>query len=402
MIGSDDKKKQLKKLNGKSIQYILNNAYNILGNPIALFDTSYNLWAFTEGIITDDWLWNELTTLGAFSPETVDFFNTENFILSFAESEVITLMQSDRLKYDRISGKLFDYDDVQLGNINVVACSKSFDEGDAELIETLCTILSVELQNSGFYQKIERVYQDSPLDDLIRGNIKESVMANAKMAELQAGLEPNLYLAVVDITEYEPTNTHLAYFRDLFRKLQPEYKYYIYMNNIVIIISTAHALLSVKRDLHKLNAFFKKYNIYSGISSRFYNLCEMKEYFQQAINALNYGLTSKRKQQIFNYDNFSTEHFLQNNIEDAKGVCSQITLLIQEYDRINNSSLMDILYYYLLYAKDIPMASAAAGLTPEELSRGLKKLGDLFEIDWKDGNMLVNLFLSIKLLDRDK
>jgi len=396
-----DKKERLKKLKGTSIQHILNSAYEILGNPILMFDTSYNLLAFTEGIVTDDWLWNELTTLGTFSHETVDFFNSEHFILSYAESEVVSLMQSDKLKYDRMNGKLFDRDNVQLGDINVTACSKPFEENDMELIEFLCEILSIELQNSEFYQNIERVYQESLLDDFIEGNVSDSDTAKSRVEKLHSELKPNLYVAVVDVTLYEQTNTHLAYFRDLFRKLQPEYKYYVHLNNIVIIINTDYTILSVKRDLDKLNEFFAKYTICAGVSRSFPDLYELREHFRQAINALNYGLKSKRKQQFFNYDDFSMEYFLQNIVGDAKEGCNPAIFLIQEYDRINNTSLLNMLYYYLLYGMDISLASAGLGILPEKLSGGLEKLEELFEINWKDGNMLFNLFLSIKMLDED-
>jgi len=311
-------------------------------------------------------------------------------------------MQSDELKYDRMNGKLFDKDCVQLGNICVVACGKPFEDGDGELIEFLCEeILSAEIQNSEFYQKIERVFQEALIDEFIEGNIKDNDIVKNKVQEVRSELRDNLYLAVVDITEYEQTNTHLAYFRDLFRKLQPEYRYYIHLNNIVIIISTDYAMLSVKRDLDKLNEFFEKYSICAGVSRGFCNLYKLKEYFQQALNALNYGMKSRRKQQFFNYDNFSVECFLQNLDYDSRGVCTQTIFLIQEYDRINSNSLIDMLYYYLLYGMDMEVASTAAGIEPEELSGGLKILEELFDIDWKDGNMLFNLFISIKMLEED-
>jgi len=401
MISLNDKKEQLEKLKGKGLQHILNGACKILGNPIALYDTSYTLLAFTEGIVTDDWLWNELTTLGTFSHEAVDFFNREHFILSFAESEVVTLMQSDKLKYDRINGKLFDKDNVQLGNIIVIACYTPFAENDSELIEFLCEILSVELQNSELYQNIERVYQESLFDDFIEGNIKDSSMVKSRVEKLHSELKPNLYLAVVDTTQYEHTNTQLAYFRDLFRKLQPEYKYYVHLNNVTIIISTDYTMLSVKRDLDKLDEFFAKYNICAGVSRRFCDLYELREHYRQAINALNYGLKSKRKQRFFNYDDFSVEYFLQNIVDDAREVCNPIAFSMQEYDRANNTSLTNMLYCYLLYGMDISIASAELGIMPEELSCGLKKLEELFDINWKDGNMLVNLFLSLKMLDEN-
>jgi len=288
----DTKKRQLESLNnGRGIKYLLNEGYKIMGNPFIMIDTSYNLLAYVEGIVTDDLLFNEIITLGTFSHETVDFFNLENFVAAYAESEVVSVMKSNKLKYDRMNGKLFDKDGVQLGNICVVACMKPFEDGDMELIEIFCEILSVELQNSEFYQKIDRVYQESLLDMLIDGEVKDDNIVKEKIAELRGRLKANLYIGVIDISQYDHTVTHLAYFRDLFSKIQPEHMYYIHLNNIMAIISTDNETLCIERDLGILREFFAKYKIYAGISGGFQDLFELRKYYKEAINALNCGLT---------------------------------------------------------------------------------------------------------------
>lgn len=396
------KEEQLKSLkNGRGINCILREGYRILENPIVMFDTSYNLLAYTEGIATDDRLWNEITTQGTFSLETVDFFNRENFIRDVARSEVVALIKSDKLKYDRADGKLFDKDGVLLANILVLACLKPFGEGDLELIETLCEILSAELQNSDFYHRIDRVYQESLLSELIEGTTGNHEIVMEKVAGLYDGLKSNLYLGVVDITPYDHTATHVAYFRDVFRRMQPEYKYYIHLHNIVAIISTDNARFSVKKDMRQLNDFLIKYGVYAGISGSFQDLKELSKYYREAICALNYGLKSERKQYVFRYDDIRVEHFVcsAKNAGDINRIYSPVIFSIQEYDKENDTSLLELLYTYLLYGKDAKLTCEHSGITQEELAFQIKKLNDAFEIEWENGDMLCNLFLSIKLLD---
>jgi len=397
----DGKKRQLESLQtGRGVNYLLNEAYRILGNPIVMFDTSYIMLACVEGVVTDDWLWNEIVTLGTFSHETIDFFNTECFIEAYAQSDVVALLKSDKLKYDRVNGKLFDKDGIQLGNINVTACQKPFEEGDAKLIEMLCEVLSVELQNSEFYQKIDRVYQETLLNELIDGKIPDNEIVKTKIAELYEELKSNLYIAVVDTTQYEQTGTHLAYFRDLFKKLQAEYCYYIHLNYIMFIISTDHPILCIERKLSKLNEFFLRYEIYAGISSSFHNLLELRKYYREAINALNYGLKGGKNRQIYRYDNIRIEYFLNSVKEtaDISTIYSPVVFLIQEYDRKNNTSLLELIYIYLLNGKDSGSTCKVIGISRDVLVSQLKLLEDIFEIDWKNGDMLFNIFVSIKML----
>lgn len=393
-----EKRKLIEALSGKSASYILNAAYKITGHPMAMFDTSYNVLAYTGGIITDDPLWNELTASGGFSHATVDFFLKEGFVKAFAESETVAEMKTEKLKYDRMDGKLFDKDNVQLGNIIAVACFKPFETGDKELLELLCEIVSVRFRNSEYYKLIDKVYKESLINKLLDGAAPEGKCTKAA-ASLYKGLKANLYLAVADISKYEDTVTHLAYFRDLFRKLQSGHKYFIHLNYIVIIIGTDRLVLSVKNDLGALNWFFSKNRIYAGVSGRFQSFEGMKQAYGEAVCALNYGLKSMRDQHIFVFDNYRVEYFLDSNDYKLHNG-NQIVSMAEEYDRKNDTAFLRVIYIYLLYGMNADAAARALGTEPAKLSSGLKAIEELFEIDWTDGDMLTNIFLSIKALDK--
>jgi len=285
-------KELLKRGRGRGIKHIINIAYHILENPFVMFDISYNLLARTENTITDDPLWNELATYGKFTHDSVDFFNKEQFIDDVANAEAITILKSKELKYDRMTGKIFGKDNIQLGNITVVACYRPFKAEDFENAEIICEFIAAELQESEFYQKIGRVFEENFVSDLIEGKDHNKALIKKNVEAIYVSLKSSLYIAVVDIVQYEHTLTHLAYFRDLLENLQPEYKYFIYLNNIIIIISKDNPNLNVKKDLNILNEFFKKYKILAGISEHFQNLFELKKYYKQALTALNYGTDS--------------------------------------------------------------------------------------------------------------
>jgi len=393
-------KKTLIKAQGKGLEYVLNIAYQILGNPIAIFDIAYNLLTNTENIVTDDSLWNELTATGKFCHDTVHFFNTELFISAVANADIVAFLKSDKLKYDRINGKLFDNNNIQLGNMIVVACYKPFENKDYTLIETICEFLSVELQNSEYRHKIGHIFQDSLISDLIEEKIPDKEILENKMGNLYTNLKANLYAAVVDITQYEHTLTHLEYFRDLFEHAQEEFKYYIYLNNIVIIISTNNLILSIKKDLYNLNKLFEKYKLFAGISGRFQNLFELNKYYRQALNALNYGLNLNVGQQVFRYDDFRVICYI-NSIKDSINIqelCNPIVFSIQEYDKKNNTKYYDILHAYFLTGRNSLLTCEGMNMSHDTLCKHLKRIESIFEIDWDNGNMLTSIFMSIKIL----
>ena len=295
------KKQQLKLLkSGKGLQNLLSQIYEILGNPIATFDLHYNLLAYAEGVVTDDPLWNELISTGAFGAEALALFKSENWIDAVANSGTMTLMTSDKLKYDRINGKIFDKDKTRIANLIVIACDKPFEDGDPELIGDICKILSKEIRESEFYQNLDRAYQETLICDLLSGSPIDKHLVVAKLTDIERDMGLNVYLAVVKVPQ--DSLNQLGYFRDLLKQTQRKYKYYIYSDYIIILISTNNPQLRVNSELRKLRNLFAQENMCAGISCSFENLFELRKHYIEATNALNHGLKSNSDQRIFLYD----------------------------------------------------------------------------------------------------
>jgi len=289
--------------NNHDFQHLLNESFEVLKNPIIMYDTTdYNLIAYTEGIVTDDRFWNEITTNGTFCTESQEFFKEEGFIDDVANARVITFMLSDKLKYEQISGKLFNKNNVHVANLTIVACNKSFGPDDPAVFEALCNLFSQKISVSRFYLDYETTHQESLIGKLIDGSIVDKELYAAQIAIIYGGLKTNLYVAVLDFTQCNPEYDKLTYFRDLFRGMQPAFKYAVYSNYIVIIISSDNIMLDIKKDLNKLNGILKRKNIYAGISSCFENIFELPMYYSDAVKALNFGLASHSRQQIYLYD----------------------------------------------------------------------------------------------------
>lgn len=302
MSGLSKKKVQLRKIkSGKGIQYILNEAYSILGNPILLHDMEYKVIAHTENTVTDDPIWNEFESTGTVGHDTLVFFRDECFFEMAANAEKITFLLSDQLKYPRIFGKLFTKNNIQIGAACMVFCYKPFEDDDLNLFDILCDILNKEFAKSKFYENYGQTYMETLVGMLIEDRLEDKLLYTAHIESIYKNLKTSLYIAVADITQCDSPNITLAGFRDLLKRTQPDFGYAVYANYIVIFLSFNTATLNVKKDLHKLNKFFKQHNIYVGISSCFENIIELPKYYNEAINALNNGLKSGGKQQIFLY-----------------------------------------------------------------------------------------------------
>jgi len=296
---SNRKEQIIKIKNGKGIQYILDEAYRILGNPILTHDMDYNVIAYSENPVTDDPIWNEFETTGMVGRDRQVFYKEECFYELCANAKKTVFLLSDELKYNRIFGKLFTKYNIQVAVACMVECYNPFEDDTPELFEIVCDILSKELSKSEFYLNYGRAYMDTLIGQLIENSIEDIELYIAHIESIYITTKSNLYLAVADITQYDPTHTKLAYFRGLFKQTRPDFKYAIYSKYIVIVISTDETNFHVKKDFNRLFWLFEYYNIFTGISNSFENIFELPQRYDEAVNALNHGLKSNSGQRIF-------------------------------------------------------------------------------------------------------
>lgn len=304
MSTSPSKIEQIEALKvGKGIQHLLDEAYKIFGNPLLMHDLDYIAIAYTENHVTDDRLWNELVTEGAHFEQTKEFLRDESLIDIAASTDSVAILSSENMKYDRLFGKIYNKNHIVIGAVDIVACYKPLEDDDPDAFEIFCQLLSKEVGKIKYYQGYGEAYQESLICKLVDGEIEDKKVNSLHVEIVYHGMKWNLYLAVVDVAHIDPEYARLPYFKDLLKKTQPEYKYAIYSNYILIIVSTDEPVLDVTKDLSKLNRLFQKKNIYAGISCSFENLFDLPKHYQEALSALNNALeiTSQR---IFLYEQF--------------------------------------------------------------------------------------------------
>lgn len=292
--------------NGKGLQHLLNEAYKIFGNPAILFNMEYELIACTENVVTDDFLWNELVENGVFSSETIYFFKKEAFHDTAASSKAIALLTSDNLKYDRFYGRVLNSDNSTVIDLIVIACFEPFCDEDPEAVEALRMKLSKEISAIEYYWQYGVFYHQNLIQNLIDKHFDDRIIFSDHVANLYEGLKTNLYVVVADVGKCSSANKSPEYFRDLFKKTQAEFKYAVYSDYIVIIVSTEEAALNINRDLSKLVLLFEDNNLYAGISGRFENLFDIREHYNEAVDSLKQGLDAGHSGRVFPYDDIAS------------------------------------------------------------------------------------------------
>ena len=282
----------------RGIQYLLDAAFNILHNPIVMFDTNYDLKAYTD-VTSDDPLWNEIISTGTFSMKTQEFFAKECFTEDVANADKLVILKSSKLKYDRVLGYIFNSDNIKVANLIMVGCAAPFETEDMEAFEKLTDKITCEIKNDGYFTAYGRAYHEAIINKLLDGVINEPMIYTPHVQILYDGLEDYLYVAVVDVTHSDIHQKELVYFKNLLENMYRSFKYAIYSNYIVMIMSSKHKIFHEEQFFDECNNPFVQNNLFVGISSNFESLYDLREHYDNAVATLKKGIGSSSVQRVF-------------------------------------------------------------------------------------------------------
>ena len=286
----------------RSIQEMLDDAQDILLNPIAMFDMYYSLIAYTE-IVTDDPIWNELISTGTFSMETQKFFADAYFTLNVSSADRITALKSDQLKYDRVLAYAFNRHHIKVANLVMVACSTPFTADDYIAFNAFAEKITARIRNDDHYTKYGIEYHNDLIGKILDGYIKDTRVYAAHIQILYDGFDGFLYLAVARAGHGAAQHDKLVRTRALLMERYKSFKFAIYSDYIVMIISSKLDSFGIRRIFGKYDDFFERNDIYVGVSSSFESMYDMRKYYDEAVSALMGKKEDNGDNRILLYDN---------------------------------------------------------------------------------------------------
>ena len=292
--------KALKK--NKSIQELLDDAQDIMLNPIAMFDLNYTLIAYTE-TVTDDPIWNELISTGTFCMETQKFFADAYFTLNVSSADRIVVLKSEQLKYDRVLAYAFNRNHVKVANLVMVACTTSLTADDLIAFNAFAEKITASIRNDGHYTDYGTEYHNDLIVKILDGYIKDTRIYAPHIQILYDGFETYLYLAVVRTGPEGVHNTKLEKIRDLLMEKYKTFKFAIYSDYVVIIISSKQDSFNINRVFGKYGDLFEQNDLFIGVSSSFESMYELRKYYDEAVTALMYKKENNGDNRILLYDN---------------------------------------------------------------------------------------------------
>ena len=288
--------------NGKGIQYLLNTAKMIFHNPLSTADMYYRLIALTDYIV-DDSMWNELIATGSISMTGQEALAKKDFLEKIANADKSVIVRNDQMKHGRMVGYFFNRENIKAGLLAMYEYDTPFDDESRAAFELLASKITREIRNDEYFTTFGRAFHEDMIKRLLDGVIKDPSVYTPHVQVLYDGFEDYLHVAVVDVSRNDIQQNNLEYVKNSLMSKNQSYKYAIYSDYIVVIMSSKQRCSCYVPFFDQDNSLFEQNDIFVGIGNSFESLYELRVYYDQAVAAIKSGVESKSGQRVFTYNN---------------------------------------------------------------------------------------------------
>lgn len=318
-------------LSGCTIHELILKGEELLPAPIALISVNCFVWYSTECMPRD----SELTLSGGTVAKTKLLGNnTLNTLLSARNTERTCFFGNYHYAFSPIhcKNKLLGY--------SYMVATIPFVQEDLELHNAFCHILGDLMVKQEAEERFLLLNEEeSVLIKILDDNYRELEQGTAEtIFNIPEGRAELTVIRPRESTS--PLPMALSIVSEVRKALSCDICF-SYKDCIIALVAKDSSL----EKQAELNPILCKYDLLTGISYPLYRLNHLKIYFQQAITALSYATENKR---LLSYSSIVFKELLtQTGMKaDAKILCNLDILILEEYDKKYNSSLIDTLFTY--------------------------------------------------------
>lgn len=368
-----------------AIQKMVTQTYMAVQNPIYVFDAGFNLIAFHYG--SDHELSEEarqMIATGGFSANEFKIVNRENFLhnkVMKSETPVENMNPALGIRqlYCTISASR------NLGHIVMDSVNHDITSIDRKFIYLLKQSIRECLQKDEFTRKNRGENDEFILNDLLNNKMQNNPYFAERMRKLTESYGYHLYVLLIK-TDLEDRLINTRVTRNIFELLYPEAKSLIYNGNILFLIGMPEGKEMQRPDYEKIRELCRKYELSAGISNCFHDITDLRNYYRQAMTAIEIGLTGEGKPDLFLYRDQYMSHLLRSfsNEEKPQIFCHPALKLLFDYDKKNNTELAETLYCWLAEERNASHTAEAMHVHRNTVIYRLKKIEELTNVDWND------------------
>lgn len=383
----------------RGLQYLVDVAYHVFGNPIYVIDSRHKYLAVSSGITIEE---NSIAYIENKDMEIMD--------------EGIKLIQRMKLSEQlhknhkpiyfnnplHKKGMLIDtitINNVEVGHLMLYELDKPIVETDYTMLHQTSRIVSMELQKNSFIRENKGFMYSYFLEDLL-DNVQMHTNIKERLISLGFNLKKYMYIIVIPPYIYQATKAKTDTIIEQFRLIINGSINIVYENNIVVFFSRDNSFGLSDFERQQLEDFLKVNELIIGMSNFFTEIKNIKDFYNHAIKAIELGMKFNPDTLIHLYSDYYLFHMFEicEVKENLNYFVNPSIMKLYYYDEENGSELLKTLKAYIDYSAQTVVAAKTLNIHRNTFLYRIDKIKSIINNSLTNGNDLMSFNISYHIL----
>jgi sugar diacid utilization regulator len=291
---------------------------------------------------------------------------------------------------------------VEVAHVALYDEESNFSDFDNRLLKRLAKLVAIELQKSNYFKQHTGVTYSFVIGELLERGSTNVSNVRERLEKLGYDLYSKMYVFVIKTSGVGMMSAKLGVIGENLRHIIPGGIYVVYGNAVVYFLSTDEDFTPDCESCEEFLSFLKANDLYAGLSNVFYEVAETRFYYEQALAAIEFGAFAKQNDiRLYPYEDVKIYRIAKELIRHARleDVCHPAIVRLKQYDERKGTVLLDTLSKYLYFNRSPSHTAQAMNMHRNTLFYTINKIKGLTGLKLEDGDELLNIGVSIKLLD---
>ena len=379
------------------LQAMVNKMYPVFLNPITIFDAGYKLIAANFEQMESFPMAKTIIDNNGFTDNEFEMVNHLNHIHKrMMTSDSPLLIHQPEVGCDQLICSINPAHNC--GHIVLTALNRPFSGHEKDFLKILQKAVDQQMKKDEFIRNNKGYHFEYFLRDLLDGKVISSLSGSRSYDYINKDLSMPLYCLTIE-TARSSSTLSTVHIRSDIENLFPKAKTLLYNGEIIAVINKENAVPIQPNEIKELQNICSEHGLYAGLSNSFTDISQLKEYYKQALRAIELGASEDNSPQLFCYDTYYLRHLshIFSQKESIRTFCHPVMQKLLAYDKQHGSDLGETLYIYLIYERNLAAAAKALYIHRNTLVYRMKKIDQVVTVDYDSPAERQYIILSYEL-----
>lgn len=383
----------------QGLQYMVDIAYEVLGNPIFVIDSSFKYLAISSAFSPNNTVMEEENSVGYIQEAGIRTIREANLDEKVRNSDVPYYFENALVHTGMLIAPIKIHG-IEVGKVMLYESQKPISDIDSMLLGRLSRFISMELQKDSFFNQNKDVMFSYFLGDLLDNPELNYPNIRDRLHTLGFDLKEDLYIMTISSVSYRDTNSKLEVIVRELNNILVGSLYAIYENTLVLLFSRPRESGLSSYELNALENYLRANHLHAGMSNFFTDLKTARRFYLQARKAAQIGRRLGEPGPVHYYSDAYFYHIFEicETVEDLQFFIHPAMMKLLYHDQDHNSELLKTMHCFLETPGNPARIAEKLHIHKNTLLYRMNKIKALTNCTLEDGDEVMSMGLSYKLM----